>query len=67
MKSKELADELDAEDRLKARGYYKKDCNHCKGTGFLPGFESNSSYHVAPYPCFACDGKGWRWEAPITQ
>lgn len=33
MKSdKELADQLDAEDRLRSRGYEKKTCEKCNGT-----------------------------------
>ncbi len=54
---RELADELDARDRLEARGYKRKLCDKCGGTG-------------QSYPdivCNKCEGKGCRWEAPITK
>lgn len=51
---KELADRLDAEDRLKARGMQKKTCEHCKGTGPISG-------------CIPCGGKGYHWENPHSE
>ena len=46
--AKELADELDARDRLRARGWHWKTCKTCRGLGELKG-------------CGACGGKGGRW------
>lgn len=46
---KELADRLDAEDRLKARGLEKKRCTHCNGLAPLKG-------------CIPCGNKGYTWE-----
>lgn len=58
MKSdKELADELDAQDRLTARGYKRVPCEPCRGTG-QRGPDIN---------CWHCEGKGYIWQAPITK
>lgn len=46
--AKELADELDAKDRLRARGYRWKTCEHCHGMGEITG-------------CGACENKGGKW------
>jgi DnaJ-class molecular chaperone len=54
---KELADELDAQDRLLARGYERETCEKCGGRG-LEGFD------VA---CSRCEGRGYYWRAPITK
>jgi len=57
MKSdRELADELDAQDRLKARGYEKVTCENCRGEG-----------HQISVECFKCEGRGYYWQAPITK
>jgi DnaJ-class molecular chaperone len=58
MKSdKELADELDAQDRLRNRGYEQVACEKCGGLGF-EGFD---------IACSKCEGKGYYWQAPITK
>lgn len=55
---KELADELDAQDRLIARGYIKMQCDKCDGFGYvLPAFTE----------CSSCEGRGYFWQAPITK
>lgn len=54
---KELSDRLDAQDRLRARGYQQKRCERCRGGG-MEGFDIN---------CSRCEGKGYYWEAPITK
>jgi DnaJ-class molecular chaperone len=54
---KELADELDARDRLRARGYEQVKCPACQGLG-MEGFD---------IACFRCEGKGYYWQAPITK
>lgn len=55
---KELADELDAKDRLTARGYVRETCKSCGGIGTNPRTDM---------PCFSCDGRGFHWRAPITK
>lgn len=50
---KELADELDARDRLRNQGYQWVACESCKGIRF--------DY------CAACSGKGGRWQAPMMR
>lgn len=47
MSTKELADELDAADRLRARGYVWVNCKHCHGNTLIS--------------CPACQSKGGRW------
>jgi DnaJ-class molecular chaperone len=54
---KELADQLDAQDRLIARGYTRKTCDSCRGVGQLPGIGE----------CYSCEGRGFHWYAPITK
>ena len=53
---KEFADELDAQDRLRARGYRQKTCPSCKGS---------SNEHT--FTCWRCKGKGVVWEAPMER
>lgn len=53
---KELADELDAQDRLIARGYKRETCPKCNGYGALGSVQ-----------CWQCEGRGYYWQAPITK
>lgn len=53
---KELADELDARDRLEARGYKRVTCTKCNGFGQFGSIQ-----------CWQCEGRGCNWEAPITK
>lgn len=55
--TKELADELDARDRLRQRGYDWKSCKHCHGIG----------RDARGAPCFPCGGKGGTWMAPMMR
>lgn len=60
-KDKELADQLDAEDRLRNRGYEKVTCPRCGG-----GYGGVGQ--IQPdIICWKCEGKGYLWEAPITK
>ncbi len=61
MTDKELADQLDAEDRLLKRGYRKISCIYCNGRG------GGQTKHDPYSRCFECEGKGYRWSAPITK
>lgn len=58
MKSdKELADELDAQDRLVSRGYKRETCDRCEGIG-------------QAYPdicCPRCEGRGYNWLPPLMK
>ena len=56
LSDKELADKLDAQDRLIARGYTKVTCEKCKGLGQFGSIE-----------CWRCEGRGYIWQAPITK
>lgn len=56
---KELADQLDAEDRLRNRGFLKLTCEHCKGTGYL--IPRKLGYRWCPH----CDNRGFKWKAPL--
>jgi len=58
--AKELSDELDAEDRLYARGYSKIICDHCKGSGFPKGYPTAWTLGFCP----DCGGAGYIWKAP---
>lgn len=67
MKSdKDLADHLDAQDRLRSRGYKWKKCDHCKGIGFIIVSRINQNEFAATHRCVPCDGRGGTWEPPIT-
>lgn len=52
---KELADEVDARERLKARGYEQKRCPVC-----------SKDYRLRDF-CSRCGGKGYVWEAPLMR
>jgi len=58
---KEFADELDARDRLKRRGFKMQTCKLCKGTGM---FIAERDHYQSFLSCHACAGKGYIWEAP---
>lgn len=55
---KELADKLDAQDRLIARGYVRVTCKACDGLGIS---------RRDGLPCYQCDGRGFYWRAPISK
>lgn len=57
---KELLDEITAREGLEKRGYRRVKCAQCRGDGSLP---RNSA--SGPYPCYACGGKGYKWEGPL--
>lgn len=59
---KELADSLDAYDRLIARGYKRVSCDKCKGIGY-----ARDSFHNWGIPCSSCEGRGFHWEAPLMK
>lgn len=59
--SKELADELDAQDRLMARGYAKVKCESCEGKGYCTHAQNQ---WINPWICIECGGKGWTWKSP---
>lgn len=54
---KELADELDARERLENRGYKKVACEKCGGIGWSTPND----------PCLRCGGKGYHWQAPLMK
>jgi DnaJ-class molecular chaperone len=57
MRSKNLIDELEAEDKLMARGYTKANCVKCDARGI-------SAHDKYPYTCPYCQGYGWSWVPP---
>lgn len=61
LSDKELADRLDAEDRLRGRGYEKVRCCRCDGMGFT--IESG----MFMLECGACQGRGFYWQSPLTK
>lgn len=58
MTDKELADALDARDRLIARGYKRVKCDRCNGTGLFEDFRGKE--HICPF----CNSSGEVWQAP---
>lgn len=58
-RTEELVAELEAEDRLRARGYRKLRCRKCGGTGQWWGRDELLG------SCVICGGYGWTWEPPI--
>jgi len=61
MSDKELADQLDARDRLFARGYRQVPCQKCGERGFT---EHSTGGVPWSYPCVYCHGHGYNWVAP---
>lgn len=60
-KDKELLDRIRTREELERRGYTRRKCTSCNGTGFvLPG-DTGCGMHE----CMACDGRGFRWESPL--
>jgi DnaJ-class molecular chaperone len=57
----ELANQLDAEDRLRNRGYTKTECPSCRGAGWGRNPWNRN------IPCSMCDGRGYFWQAPLTK
>lgn len=68
---KEIADELDARDRLIARGWKYKKCLPCGGTGQYfrapVGKEKDlaGSVNKVLDTCACCGGKGHGWIIPL--
>ena len=54
---KELADRLDAWERLEVRGYKRETCEHCGGSG----------QRMPEINCWHCGGRGYYWQAPIEK
>lgn len=50
---KDLLDRIKTREELEKRGFYRRLCQSCKGTG--------SSSDIR-HPCFTCRGKGYSWE-----
>lgn len=61
MNAKELADKLDAEDRLIKRGYKKESCINCNGAGYIIFEDLGTS----PQPCYTCKTEGFIWQSPL--
>jgi hypothetical protein len=55
MNSKELADKVEAEERLKARGWIKELCLSCRGKGLL------MNQYGELIKCPTCRGEGGEW------
>lgn len=53
---KELADELDAQERLETRGYVRETCPKCNGY-----------QQFGSVMCWQCEGKGYIWRAPLMK
>ena len=56
-KDSEKLAEIEAREKLRAKGYSWKNCKSCCGTG-------HASHG---YKCFACGGRGGYWQAPIMR
>lgn len=55
--AKELLDEIEAIERLRAKGYTRVKCSVCDGRGFVQG-------HIGFCPF--CEGTGYSgWKGPI--
>jgi len=62
MKSdKELAEQLDADKRIRSHGYKKKTCPYCNGIGI----DQSPRRNYVGTRCYPCGGKGYTWEAPL--
>jgi hypothetical protein len=56
MKDKDLLDRIKTSEELRKRGYRQKTCKACSGIGRAGR---------TMYPCLSCDGRGYRWVAPL--
>lgn len=64
MNDKEYLDNLKAGEELISRGYEKIRCKQCNGLGsYFNGLSGELEY----CECYFCDGKGYKWQAPITK
>jgi len=58
-RDKKLLDDIKTREELEKRGYRRKKCPVCRGVG------------VTEPPwlrwCLACEGKGYKWEAPLMR
>lgn len=54
---KELADELDAQSRLKRKGYRQRPCVNL----------NCAKDRIRGMRCLTCGGKGYTWEAPLMR
>lgn len=59
MTSKELAEEIKAEEYLESKGYKKFPCENCKGVGSTTITSDESG--IRSWTCMYCDGRGWKW------
>lgn len=57
MSDKELLENIKTREELRKRGYTQETCKTCGGTG----------HHQAGHKCFVCDGRGFRWNAPMMR
>lgn len=64
MSDKEFLEHLKAREELESRGYTRKPCDFCRGTGNDGGVTSGT--YFADFGCRHCDGKGYTWKAPLT-
>lgn len=58
MNDKELLDKIKAREELERRGFMRKRCDLCGGTG--------RTYRTFN-PCVACSGRGYHWQGPLTR
>jgi len=63
MTSKELLEEIEAEEELLHRGFTKEECPVCKG-GKIKCFDG---WHYTTAECACCSGRGFVWQGPITK
>lgn len=59
-----LIERLEAEEKLLTRGWRKKECDECKGSGIAQ--DDSYKFHYM-WPCSFCDGVGFNWISPITK
>lgn len=63
---KELADELDAKQRIRSHGGEWVICSKCHGVGRTT-FGGKGMMGLNTATCFHCDGRGGRWEMPMMR
>lgn len=63
---KEIADTLDARERIRKHGGTWVRCPKCGGLGYTT-FGGKGMMGLNTGTCFSCDGKGGKWEFPLTR
>lgn len=60
---KDLLDRIKTREELEKRGYTRKTCKQCKGSGRITWDDDP----CGSSDCCTCDSRGYTWIAPLTR